>query len=294
MTKFAFPALILCILALFSYSVTSQSNEPSAELLEPGAQPSQKVPEAENAELKREQPPAKTIDSVSADLQRLSEDSKANSDKIAETAALRADLLKLIQDAKSNNDKAAQGMLDQINALRSDQIKSLKDAKETGDKTAQGLRQEVSASQAKLVAQVDDMLKANTASSEVLAQRVDALRKDIDETKKNFDEERQSISAISPTIAFFVALTALILGPFLAYQLASFQLERIKQQTAAAPAKPDVANAAQSEPSLGATAAAETQQGADLHHEAPALGEDAIPHYEPNEDRREGFDREKV
>ena len=57
MTKFAFPALIICILALFSYSVTSQSNEPSAELLEPGAQPSQKVPEAENAELKREQPP---------------------------------------------------------------------------------------------------------------------------------------------------------------------------------------------------------------------------------------------
>ena len=42
------------------------------------------------------------------------------------------------------------------------------------------------------------------------------------------------------------------------------------------------------------TAAAETQQGADLHHEAPTLGEDAIPHYEPNEDRREGFDREKV
>ncbi len=38
---------------------------------------------------------AKTIDSVSAELKRLSDDTKANSDKIAQTAALRSDLQEL-------------------------------------------------------------------------------------------------------------------------------------------------------------------------------------------------------
>ena len=128
---------------------------------------------AEKAEPDRVQQLAKTIDSVSAELKRLSDDTKANSDKIAQTAALRSDL----QDSKSSSDKTAQSMVEQIDALRSDQVKFLQDAKESNDKAAQALRQEFAASQAKLVAQVDDTLKANTARSEALAQRVDAMKK---------------------------------------------------------------------------------------------------------------------
>lgn len=293
MTKFALPALILCILALFSYGVASQSNDLPSDLIEPVAQPSQKLAEADKAEQNREQLPAKTIDSVSAELQRLSDDAKANSDKIAETAALRSDLLRLMQDVKLNSDKAAQSMLDQINALRSDQVKLLKDAKETGDKVARGLREEVSASQAKLVAQVDEMLKATTVRSEAMVQRVDAMKKDIDDVKRNFDEARQNTSTISPSIAFFAALAALILGPFVAYQFTSNQLAHFKQQTSAA-ARPQAAKTAEMAPPLAAPAGAEAQQEAVLHHEAPALGEGATPHDNANEDWHRGSDREKV
>jgi 5S rRNA maturation endonuclease (ribonuclease M5) len=292
-TKFALSALVLCIFALFSYAVTSQSNELPSDLIEPGAQSSQKLAEADKAEQNREQPPAKTIDSVSTELQRLSDDAKANSDKIAETAALRSDLLRLVQEVKSNSDKATQSVLDQINALRSDQVKLLKDAKESGDKVAQGLREEVSASQAKLVAQVDETLKAATARSEALVQRVDAMKKDIDDVKRNFDEERQNTSTISPSIAFFAALAALILGPFMAYQFNSNRLARFEQQASDA-AQPQAAKTVEREPPLAARAGVEAQQEAVLHHEAPSLGEEATPHDNANEDWQRGSDREKV
>ena len=293
MTKFALPALILCILALFSYAVTSQSKELSSDLIEQVVQPSQKLAEADKPVQNREQLPAKTIDSVSAELQRLSDDAKANSDKLAETAALRSDLLRLMQDVKLNSDKAAQSMLDQINALRTDQVKSLKDAKETSDKVAQRLREEVSASQTKLVAQVDEMLNAATARSEAMVQRVDAMKKDIDDVKRRLDEERQSASTISPSIAFFVALTALILGPFIAYQFTSNQLARFEQQASAA-AQSRAAKTAESEPPFAALAGVEAQQEAVLHHEAPGLGEGATPHDNANDEWHRGSDQEKV
>jgi hypothetical protein len=292
-TKFALPALILCTLALFFYAVTSQSNELPSDLIEQVAQPSQKLAEADKPEQNREQLPAKTIDSVSAELQRLSDDAKANSDKIAETTALRSDLLRLMQDVKLNSDKAAQSTLDQINALRTDQVKSLKDAKESSDKVAQGLREEVSASQTKLVAQVDETIKAVTARSEAMVLRVDAMKKDIDDVKRSFDEERQSTSTISPSIAFFVALAALMLGPFMAYQFTSNQLSRFEQQTSA-PAQSRTAKSAEGEPPSAALAGVEAQQEAVLLHEAPGLGEGATQHDNANEDWHRGSDREKV
>jgi len=292
-TKFALPALVLCIFALFSYAVTSQSNELPSGLIEPGAQSSQKLAEADKAEQNQEQQPAKSIDNVSAELQRLSDDAKANSDKIAETAALRSDLLRLMQDVKSNSDEAARTLLDQINALRADQVKLLKEAKETSDKVGQGLREEVSASQAKLVAQVDEMLKAATARSEAVVQRVDAMKKDIDDVKRNFDEERQNTSTISPSIAFFAALAALILGPFLAYQFTSNRLARFEHRAFDA-VQPEAAKTAEREPPPAPRAGVEAQQEAVLHHEAPALGEGATPHDSANEDWHGNSDREKV
>jgi len=289
-TKFAL--LIVCILALFSYAVTSQSNDSPSELIEQGAQPSQKLAEADKPEQNREQMPAKTVDNVSTESQRSSEDAKANSEKIADTAALRSDLLKMIQDVKVNSEKAAQSMLDQINALRTDQLKSLKDAKETSDKATQALREEVLASQTKLVAQVDEMLKAASASSEATVQRVDAMKKDFDDLKRSFDEERQSTSIISPSVAFFAALAALILGPFVAYQFTSNQLARFEQQPSAA-AQPQ-ANAAEKEPPPVAHAAADAREETVLHHEAPALGEAVTPHDSAAEVWQRGSDREKV
>lgn len=291
MTKFAL--LIVCILALFSYAVTSQSNDSPSELIEQGAQPSQKLAEADKPEQNREQIPAKTVDNVSTESQRSSEDAKANSEKIADTTALRSDLLKMIQDVKVNSEKAAQSMLDQINALRTDQLKSLKDAKEAGDKATQALRDEVLASQTKLVAQVDDMLKAASARSEATVQRVDAMKKDFDDLKRSVDEERQSTSVISPNVAFFAALAALILGPFLAYQFTSNQLARFEQQPSAA-AQPRAGNAAEKEPPPVAHAAADARDETVLHHEAPALGEAANPHDSAAEVWQRGSDREKV
>ena len=174
MTKFALPALALLIFGLFYFSITSQPPDEPSDIASPREELTQQpaVAVAEKAEPDRVQQLAKTIDSVSAELKRLSDDTKANSDKIAQTAALRSDL----QDSKSSSDKTAQSLVEQVDALRSDQVKFLQDAKESNDKAAQALRQEFVASQAKLVAQVGDTLKASTARSEALAQRVDAMK----------------------------------------------------------------------------------------------------------------------
>jgi hypothetical protein len=296
-TKFALPALVLCIFALFSFSVASQSNDAPPDLAALRAELTQKLADAEKAKQDREQQLVKTIDSVRAELQQLSDDAKANSDKIAPTVMLRSDLLKLIQDSKSSSDKAAQIMLDQIDALRSDQVKFLKDAKETGDKAAQALREEVAASRAEFVAQVGDTLKANTAHSETLAQRVDAMKKDIDDVKKNFDGDRQDVSNISPGFALFAALAALVLGPFVAYQLTANQLAAAKRQAAAeaaAAAQPQAAETAEVEPPLAPRAAAEPQQESFLNHEAPPPGEEASSDHDANADQQAARDPEKV
>jgi hypothetical protein len=283
-TRLVLPSLILCIV-LFSLPAASQSNDAPPDLPALRAELTQKLAEAEKANQDREQQLLKTIDSVRAGLKKLSDDSKANSDKIAQTIMLRSDLLKLIQESKSSSDKAAQIMLDQIDALRSEQVKFLKEAKETGDKSTQALRQEVASSQAKLVAQVDDTLKANTAPSDVLAQRVDALKKDIDEVKKNSDEDRQNVSNISPGFALIAALAALVLGPFLAYKFAANQLAAAQQHAtgkAAASPQSGAAEAAEEEPPLAPAAASEPQQETVFHHEAPLLREEADPHHDAN------------
>jgi hypothetical protein len=229
----ALPAIALCLYGLVFYVsakpnwITSKSNNVSHGVAELPAAPTQKVVQAETAKpepktaTQEHESPANTLDSIHAELKQLSDDIKANSDKIAQTATLRPDLLKLIQDSKSSSDEAAQTARDQIDALRSDQAKFLENAKDTGDKAAQSLREEVAASQAKLVAQVSDTLKANSANSEALAQRVDAMKKDVEQVKKSFDEVRQNDSSISPTVALIAALVALVLGPFIAYKLAA-------------------------------------------------------------------------
>ena len=221
----ALPAIALCLYGLVFYVsakpnwITSKSTNVSHDVAEQPAAPIQKVAQAETATQERKtvtqerESPANTLDGIRAELQRLSDDIKANSDKIAQAGTLRPDVLKLIQDSKSNSDEAAQTALDQINTLRSDQAKFLKDAKDTGDKAAQSLREEVAASQAKLVAQVGDTLKANSANSQALAQRVDAMKTDIEQVKKNFEEVRQNDSSISPGVALIAALAALVLGP---------------------------------------------------------------------------------
>ena len=294
MTKFALPVLVVCILALFSFSVASQSNDATPDLAALRAELTQKLADAEKSKQDREQQLVKTIDSVRSELQRLSNYDKANSEKIAQTVMLRADLLKLIQDSKTSSDKAAQIMLDQIDALRSDQVKFLNDAKDSGDKAAQALRQEVAASQAKLVAQVGDMLKANTPT-EALVKRVDAMKKDIDEVRRNFDESQQNNSNISPGFALVVALVALVIGPVSAYRFSANQLAAVKQQATAeaAAAQPETANTAEAESPL-APPAAEAEQEAFLHHEAPALGEQANPHHEADGNRPVAPDPEKV
>ena len=157
MTKFALPALALLIFGLFYFSITSQPPDEPSDVAAPREEATQQ-PVAEKtvaAEPDRAQQLTKTIDSISAELKRLSDDTKANSDKIAQAAALRADL----QDSKSSSDKTTQSMVEQIDALRSDQAKVLQDAKESNDKAAQALRQEFAASQAKLVAQVERYAK---------------------------------------------------------------------------------------------------------------------------------------
>jgi hypothetical protein len=292
-TKFALPSLVLCIV-LFSLPAASQSNDAPPDLAALRAELTQKLADADKARQDSEQQLAKSIDSLRAELQRLSDDAKANRDKIAQTVMLRSDLLKLIQDFKSTSDKAAQIMLDQIDALRSDQVKFLKEARESSDKATQALQQEVANSQARLLAQVDDTLKANTAPSEALAQRVDAMNKEFDDVKKNADEDRQNVSNISPGFAIIVALAALILGPFLAYKITANQLAAAKQHAAAPTAQHQATNAAEAEPPLAPTAAFEPPQEALLHGEAPPPGEETDPHHDANGHAQAAPDPEKV
>ena len=81
------------------------------------------------------------------------------------------------------------------------------------------------------MAQVGDTLKANSTSSEALAQRVDALNKDIDDVKRKFEEVRQNDSTVSPGVALIAALAALVLGPFVAYKFTENQLSAVRQQS---------------------------------------------------------------
>jgi hypothetical protein len=293
-TKFALPALTLLIFGLFYFSVTSQPPDAPTELASPRAELPQNLANAERAEQDRVQELAKTIDSIRAELKRLSDDAKANSDKIAQTAALRSDL----QDSKSSSDKTAQSMVDQIDALRSDHAKFLQAAQETNDKAAQALRQEVAASQAKLLAQVGDTLKVNTARSEALTQRVDAMKKDIDEVKKTVDEDRQNISNISPGLALLVALAALVLGPFVARQFTANQIAAARKQAASEAAavatRSQAAMTQEAEPPLAPSAAAELPQDSTLQHEAPPLSEEVRPDRDVNAHQKSATDSEKV
>jgi DNA repair exonuclease SbcCD ATPase subunit len=293
-TKFALPALMLLIFGLFYFSVTSQPPDAPAELAGPRTELPQNLANVEKAQQDRVQELAKAIDSIRAELKRLSDDAKANSDKIAQTAALRSDL----QDSKSSNDKTAQSMVDQIDALRSDHAQFLQAARETNDKMAQALRQEVAASQAKLLAQVGDTLKINAGRSEALTQRVDALKKEIDEVKKDVDEDRQNISNISPGLALVVALAALVLGPFVARQLTANQIAAAKKQAAseatAAAARSQVAKTQETEPPLAPSAVAELPQDRTLRHEAPPLSEEVRPDPDVNTHQKSATDSEKV
>jgi hypothetical protein len=292
-TKLALPSLVLCIV-LFSLPAASQSNDASPDLAALRAELTQQLAVAEKAKQDSEQQLGKNIDNLRAELQRLSGDAKINSDQIAQTVMLRSDLLKLIQDFKSTSDKAAQIMLDQIDALRSDQVKFLKEAKETSEKATQALRQEVTNSQAKLVTQVDDTLRANTTPSEALAQRVDAMKKDIDDVKKNSDEDRENVSNISPGFALIAALAALVLGPFVAYKLTANQLAAARQHAAAPAARSQAANAAEAEPPLAPTATAEPEQEDLLQRDAPSPPGEPDPHHDANGHPHTAPDPEKV
>ena len=289
MTKFALPALILVIFGLFYLSVTPQPSDAPPDVAAPRVEPPpNNLAAVETARDDREQQLSKTIEGIRAELKRLSDDAKANSDKIAQAATLRSDL----QDSKSSIDSAAQGVRDQIDTLRSDQIKALTDAREATDKAAQALRQEVAASQAKLVDQVGETLKASAARSEALVQRVDAMKKDIDDVKKSMDEEQQGVFNISPGLALIVALASLVLGPFVARQLTANQLAAARKQAAAdaAAAKHSESRKTEVEPPLAPSSAAEPAQEALPLHEAPPHGEEASSHHDDNTAR----DREKV
>jgi hypothetical protein len=53
-TKFALPALVLCIFGLFFYSITSLSNDAPPDSAELRAEPPQKAVQAETATQERE------------------------------------------------------------------------------------------------------------------------------------------------------------------------------------------------------------------------------------------------
>src|SRR5262249_53262799 len=106
-SKYVLTALVLCIFALFAYSVTFQSNDTPSEQTELRAEQTKPPPESAKPEQSGGQLPVDTIDSVRGQLQQLTSDVKANSDKIAQIASLRSELLGLIQDSKSNRDETA-------------------------------------------------------------------------------------------------------------------------------------------------------------------------------------------
>jgi uncharacterized phage infection (PIP) family protein YhgE len=294
-TKFALPALTLIIFGLFYFSVTSQPPDTPSDIAGQREEVTQQpaVTVAAKTEPDRVQQLARTVDNVSAELKRLSDETKTNSDKIAQAAALRSDL----QDSKSSNDRTAQSLAQQVDALRSDQVKFLQETKDSNDKAAQALRQEFAASQARLVAEVGDTLKANTARSEALAQRVDAMKKEIDDVRKNIEEDRQNVSNISPGLALVVALAALALGPFLTRQLTLNQLAAARKEAeakAAATQRSQAARTTQAEPPLAPSAAAELPHHDSPQHEAPPLGEDVRPQHEVDPPRKAAPDSEKV
>ena len=288
MTKLALPALAFLIFGLFYFSITSQPPDASSEVADAREEVTQPpaVAVVEKAEPDRLQQLTKTIDSVSAELKRLSDATKANSDKIAQTAALRSDL----QDSKSSSDKTAQSMVEQVDALRAGQVKFLQEAKESNDKAVEALRQELAASQAKLVAQVSDTIRANTARSEALAQRVDAVKKEIDDVRKNIDEDRQNVSNISPALALVAALAALVLGPFVARQLTANQIAAARKQAdaeAAAAQRAEAARTAQAGPPLAPSVTADLPHEHSPQHDAPPLGEEVnSPHDDDARSRR--------
>jgi hypothetical protein len=287
-TKFALPALALLIFGLFYFSVTSQEADAPPESAGARAEPTQPIASAEKAEPDRVQQLEKAVESVGAELKRLSDEAKANGDKIAQSLALRSDP----QDSRSSSEKTVQTVIDQVEALRSDQAKSLRDTREANDKAVQALRQEVAAAQTRMAAQLGDTLKTSTARSETLAQRVDAMKKELDDIKKRADEDRQNISNISPGLALVVALAALVLGPFVARQLTANQIAAARKQAAdeAAAERSRPVKTAEPEPPLAPTAA-DLSPGTTLAHEAPALGEEAAPQLDAEGNRR---DPEKV
>ena len=160
----------------------------------------------------------------------------------------------------------------------------------------------------RFVGQIDDALKANTDRARILEQRVDVMKKDIQDVKKNIDEDRQNQSNISPSFALFAALAALAFGPFLAYQLAANQLTRIEHQAVAKAARtqttrtqttksadevgPPLApsNTAEDGPPLAPRTAAEPEQTTSLNHEA----EEATAYRDANGHPQANTRQEKV
>jgi uncharacterized phage infection (PIP) family protein YhgE len=299
-TKFAVPALVFLVFALFYVSVTSPPppDEPALEAPSAATTPTaQKLPDAVEPKPVRETRPAEAVDSVRAevkalsdDLKRLSDETRANSDRIAQAAALRSDL----QASQTSNDRTAQTMADQVEALRSDQAKLIQSAKETGDKAAQDLRQEIAAAQARLTAQLGETSKANTARAEALSQRVDAVKKDLDEIKKTSAEDRQNMSNVSPGLALVVALAALVLGPLVARQLTANQLAAAKRQAEAEAESRRSAKATGDDPPLAPSVAAYPQQDTLHDHDAPSTGGEVVPDGETHPHRRDTTNPEKV
>ena len=307
MTKFALPALVLIIFGLFYFFVPQTPYEP-VEVADAPAAPAQvsptvaepaKEPAKETAKEPAREPPkddrqpqlTTAIDSIRAELKRLSDDAKATNDKIAQATALRSD----VENSKSSIDNTAQVLRDQIATLRADQTKALNDAREAGDKTAQALRQEVTAAQGKLADQLGETLKTNTARAEALSQRVDAMRKDVDDIKKNVEESRDSAFNVSPGLALVVALAALVLGPFLARQLTANQLAAARQQAeadAAERARRDRANAVTNPPLAPSSAAGPPHEDLPHSHDVPPTGEAEASHHDG--DQPTSQDREKV
>jgi hypothetical protein len=290
-TKFALPALVFLVFGLFYYSVSSPPDEPEQVAAAPTEQV-QAAPPVDNARVDnsrqdREQRSAEAVDRIRSEMKTLSDSIKANSDKIAQVAALRADS----QDSRSSPDKT---MTDQVDALRADQTKFMQTVKEANDKVAQDQRQELATLQTKLTAQFNDTLKAATARSEALSQRVDAVKTELDEMKKSLAEERQNASNISPGLALVVALAAFVLGPFVARQLTANQIAAAKKQ-----AEEDQrrsarqARAVESEPPLAPSVAASTEEA--IHSsDAPTAGGETSQGDDADAPRHATSDTEKV
>lgn len=303
MTKFGLPALVLIIFGLFYFSVPPQTPDEPVDVAAPLASPAQDnraVAEPAKEAVKetakepvrddRQQQSAAALESIRAELKRLSDDAKATNEKIAQATALRSD----VESSKSSIDSAAQFVRDQIGALRADQTKALNDAREAGDKAAQTLRQEVAASQGKLADQLGETLKANTARAEALAQRVDAMKKDVDDIKKTLDESRESAFNVSPGLAIIVALAALVFGPLLARQLTANQLAAAKQQAEADAAAAARRNRVDTEtnPPLAPSSAAPPHEDPPHRSEPEIIDEASASHRD--DDQPTPQDREKV